>query len=54
MASLATGQFLAQFAGLPGEITAQGPGVATIHSAGGRDFGVSESRFPVSVVESEL
>ena len=33
MASLTTGQFLAQFAGLPGKATAQGLGVATIHSA---------------------
>ena len=33
MASLTTGQFLAQFAGLPGKVTAQGLGVATIHSA---------------------
>ena len=33
MASLTTGQFLAQFAGLPGKLTAQGLGVATIHSA---------------------
>ena len=33
MAGLATGQLLAQFAGLPGEMAAQGLGVATIHSA---------------------
>ena len=33
MASLTAGQFLAQFAGLPGKVTAQGLGVATIHSA---------------------
>ena len=33
MAGLTTGQFLAQFVGLPGKITAQGLGVATIHSA---------------------
>ena len=33
MASLTTGQSLAQFAGLPGKVTAQGLGVATTHSA---------------------
>ena len=33
MASLTTGQFLTQFAGLPGKLTAQGLGVATVHSA---------------------
>ena len=33
MASLTTGQSLAQFAGLPGKLTAQGLGVATVHSA---------------------